>query len=105
MHAGDSSLVCSRDRCGELVARIGVPLADAYLEFLGGYVRDDVLRSRAGRNRQFCGGISSCPPVPICRAGQPRVIRARRVVALLVTLVPAARDQTPAEPPPGAALT
>jgi integrase/recombinase XerD len=35
VHAGDSRPVCSRDRSGELVVRVGVPLAEVYLEFLG----------------------------------------------------------------------
>jgi len=47
VHAGDSSLVCSRGRSGELVARVGVPLADAYLEFLGGRCRPNTVRAAA----------------------------------------------------------
>ena len=47
MHAGDSSPVCSRDRSGALVARVGVPLADAYLEFLGGRCRPNTVRAAA----------------------------------------------------------
>ena len=47
MHAGDSSLVCSRGRSGELVARVGVPLADVYLEFLGGRCRPNTVRAAA----------------------------------------------------------
>ena len=46
MHAGDSSVVCSH-RSGELVARTGVPLADAYLEFLGGRCRPNTVRAAA----------------------------------------------------------
>ena len=46
MHAGDSSLVCS-DRSGALVARTGVPLADVYLEFLGGRCRPNTVRAAA----------------------------------------------------------
>jgi len=38
VHAGDSSVVCSH-LSGELVTRTGVPLADVYLEFLGGRCR------------------------------------------------------------------
>ncbi len=44
MHAGDSSLVCSH-RSGVLVARTGVPLADVYLEFLGGRCRPNTVRA------------------------------------------------------------
>jgi hypothetical protein len=47
VHAGDSSLVCSRDRSEALVARTGVPLVDAYLEFLGGRCRPNTLRAAA----------------------------------------------------------
>jgi len=47
VHAGDSSLVCSRGRSGELVARVGVPLADVYLEFLGGRCRPNTVRAAA----------------------------------------------------------
>ena len=47
MHAGDSSLICSRDRSGELVARVGVPLADVYLEFLGGRCRPNTVLAAA----------------------------------------------------------
>jgi len=46
VHAGDSSVVCSH-RSGELVARTGVPLADAYLEFLGGRCRPNTVRAAA----------------------------------------------------------
>ena len=44
MHTGDSNLVCS-DRSGVLVARTGVPLADVYLEFLGGRCRPNTVRA------------------------------------------------------------
>lgn len=47
MHAGDSSLICSRGRSGELVTRVGVPLADVYLEFLGGRCRPNTVRAAA----------------------------------------------------------
>ena len=47
MHAGDLRPVCSRDRSGGLVARVGVPLADVYLEFLGGLCRPNTVRAAA----------------------------------------------------------
>ena len=47
MHAGDSRPVCSRDRSGELVVRAGVPLAEVYLEFLGGRCRPNTMRAAA----------------------------------------------------------
>jgi len=37
----------SRDRCGELVVRVGVPLADVYLEFLGGRCRPNTVLAAA----------------------------------------------------------
>jgi len=46
VHAGDSNLVCSH-RSGALVARTGVPLADVYLEFLGGRCRPNTVRAAA----------------------------------------------------------
>jgi integrase/recombinase XerD len=46
VHAEDSSLVCS-ERSGVLVARTGVPLADVYLEFLGGRCRPNTVRAAA----------------------------------------------------------
>ena len=36
MRAADLCVVRVRDRSGELAVRLGVPLADVYLEFLGG---------------------------------------------------------------------
>jgi hypothetical protein len=51
VHAGDSSVVCSRDGSGALVARTGVPLADAYLEFLARPVPDQWHRQSRPRPR------------------------------------------------------
>ena len=36
-------VACSRDRSGALVVRVGVPLADVYLEFLGGRSRPNTV--------------------------------------------------------------
>jgi len=36
MDAADVCVVSSRDGRGGLVVRVGIPLADVYLEFLGG---------------------------------------------------------------------
>jgi hypothetical protein len=47
VHTGNSSLACSRDRSGELAAWVGVPLADAYLKFLGGRCRPAIVRAAA----------------------------------------------------------
>ena len=60
MHAGDSSLVCS-DRSGALVARTGVPLADVYLEFLGGRCRPNTVRAAAYDLKVFFTAVAKPP--------------------------------------------
>ena len=40
-------MVRSRDRSGGLVVRVGVPLADVYLEFLGGRCRPNTVLAAA----------------------------------------------------------
>ncbi len=55
---GDSNLVCSRDRSRALVARTGVPLADAYLEFLGGRCRPNTARSARWPSRRVVVGVT-----------------------------------------------
>ena len=47
MHAGGLRPVCSRDRSVGLVARVGVPLAEVYLEFLGGRCRPNTVLAAA----------------------------------------------------------
>ncbi len=47
MHAGDWCLAGWGDRSGELVAQVGVPLADVYLEFLGGRCRPNTVLAAA----------------------------------------------------------
>jgi integrase/recombinase XerD len=61
VHAGDSSLVCSRDRSGALVARTGVPLADVYLEFLGGRCRPNTVRAAAYDLKVFFAVVARAP--------------------------------------------
>jgi hypothetical protein len=61
VHAGDSSLVCSRDGSGALVARTGVPLADAYLEFLGGRCRPNTVRAAAYDLKVFFTVVAKPP--------------------------------------------
>src|SRR5215813_13325840 len=61
VHAGDSKLVCSRDRCGALVTRTGVPLADAYLEFLGGRCRPNTVRAAACDLKVFFTAVARPP--------------------------------------------
>jgi hypothetical protein len=60
VHAGDSSLVCS-GRSGVLVARVGVPLADAYLEFLGGRCRPNTVRAAAYDLKVFFSVVGRPP--------------------------------------------
>jgi integrase len=47
MDAADVCVVSSRDRRGGLVVRIGIPLADVYLEFLGGRCRPNTVLAAA----------------------------------------------------------
>ena len=43
MDAADVCVVSSRDGRGGLAVRIGIPLADVYLEFLGGRCRPNTV--------------------------------------------------------------
>ena len=61
MHAGDLRPVCSRDRSGGLVARVGVPLADVYLEFLGGRCRPNTVRAAAYDLKVFFTVVAKSP--------------------------------------------
>ena len=47
MHAADLRVACSADGGGGLAVRVGVPLADVYLEFLGGRCRPNTVRAAA----------------------------------------------------------
>jgi integrase/recombinase XerD len=47
MDAADVCVVSSRDGRGGLVVRIGIPLADVYLEFLGGRCRPNTVLAAA----------------------------------------------------------
>ncbi len=60
MHAEESGLVCS-DRSGVLVARAGVPLADVYLEFLGGRCRPNTVRAAAYDLKVFFSVVGKAP--------------------------------------------
>jgi integrase/recombinase XerD len=77
VHAGDSSLVCSRDRSGALVARTGVPLADAYLEFLGGRCRPNTVRAAAYDLKVFFAVVAR-PPEQVRPADVLAFITAQR---------------------------
>jgi site-specific recombinase XerD len=77
MHAGDSGLVCSRGRSGELVARVGVPLADTYLEFLGGRCRPNTVRAAAYDLKVFFSVVGK-PPEQVQPADVLAFITAQR---------------------------
>jgi hypothetical protein len=81
VHAGDSSLICSRGRSGKLVARVGVPLADAYLEFLGGRCRPNTVRAAAYDLKVFFLVVGKppeqVPGPPTCWRSSPRSAPAR----------------------------
>ena len=76
MHAGDSGLVCS-DRSGVLVARIGVPLADVYLEFLGGRCRPNTVLAAAYDLKVFFAVVAK-PPEQVRPADVLAFITAQR---------------------------
>ncbi len=76
MHAGDSRPVCSH-RCGELVARTGVPLADVYLEFLGGRSRPNTVRAAAYDLKVFFAAVA-VPPDQVRPADVLAFITAQR---------------------------
>src|SRR6202012_6064835 len=52
--------VCS-DRSGVLVVRVGVPLADVYLEFLGGRCRPNTVRAAAYDLKVFFSVVGKAP--------------------------------------------
>jgi integrase/recombinase XerD len=61
VHAGDLVRACSRDGSGVLVARVGVPLADAYLEFLGGRCRPNTVRAAVYDLKVFFAVVARPP--------------------------------------------
>jgi len=77
VHAGDLRPVCSRDRSGGLVARVGVPLADVYLEFLGGRCRPNTVRAAASDLKVFFTVVSK-PPEQVQPADVLAFITAQR---------------------------
>ena len=74
MHAGDSGLICSRGRSGELVVRTGVPLADVYLEFLGGRCRPNTVRA-AAYDLKVLFSVADKPPAQVQAADVPNFDR------------------------------
>ena len=73
MPAADLCAARSRDRSGELVVRVGVPLADVYLEFLGGRCRPNTVLAAAYDLKVFFTVI----------AGPPDQLRSADVLAFI----------------------
>ncbi len=63
MRVADLCMVRGRDRSGGLVVRVGVPLVDVYLEFLGG-------RCRPNRVLAAAYDLSNLAPVPCAETGR-----------------------------------
>ena len=61
MHAGGSRLAGSGDRSGGLAAGVGVPLADEYLEFLGGRCRPNTVLAATYDLRVFFTVVAKPP--------------------------------------------
>jgi site-specific recombinase XerD len=61
VHAGDLRPVCSRDCSGGPAIWVGVPLADVYLEFLGGRCRPNTVRAAAYDLKVFFAVVGKSP--------------------------------------------
>ena len=61
MHAGDWRLAGSGDRSGGLAVVVGVPLAEVYLEFLGGRCRPNTVRAAAYDLKVFFTVVAKPP--------------------------------------------
>ena len=61
MDAADVCVVSSRDGRGGLVARVGIPLADVYLEFLGGRCRPNTVLAAAYDLKVFFAVVARAP--------------------------------------------
>jgi Phage integrase, N-terminal SAM-like domain len=61
VHAGGSRLAGSGDRSGELAVGAGMPLADVYLEFLGGRCRPNTVLAAASDLRVFFTVVAKPP--------------------------------------------
>ena len=64
MSVADLCVACSRDRSGALVVRVGVPLADVYLEFLGGRSRPNTVLAAAYDLKVFFTVVGTRPLRP-----------------------------------------
>ena len=61
MSVADLCVVSSRDRSGDLVVRVGVPLADVYLDFLGGRCRPNTVLAAAYDLKVFFTVVAKPP--------------------------------------------
>jgi integrase/recombinase XerD len=61
VRAADLCVVRARDRSGGLVVRLGVPLADVYLEFLGGRCRPNTVLAAAYDLKVFFTVVAKTP--------------------------------------------
>jgi integrase len=61
MDAADVHVVSSRDNRGGLVVRVGIPLADVYLEFLGGRCRPNTVLAAAYDLKVFFAVVARAP--------------------------------------------
>jgi integrase/recombinase XerD len=61
VRAAGLCVVCARDRSGGLVVRLGVPLADVYLEFLGGRCRPNTVLAAAYDLKVFFTVVAKTP--------------------------------------------
>jgi integrase/recombinase XerD len=78
MDAADVCVVSSRDGRGGLVVRIGIPLADVYLEFLGGRCRPNTVLAAAYDLKVFFAVVARAPDQ--VRPGQEVRLRTGTVV-------------------------
>jgi integrase/recombinase XerD len=61
MDAADVYVVSSRDNRGGVVVRVGIPLADVYLEFLGGRCRPNTVLAAAYDLKVFFAVVTRAP--------------------------------------------
>jgi hypothetical protein len=61
MDAADVCVISSRDDGGGLVVRIGIPLADVYLDFLGGRCRPNTVLAAAYDLKVFFAVVARPP--------------------------------------------
>ena len=67
MDAAGVSVVSSRDGRGGLVVRVGIPLVDLYLEFLGGRCRPNTVLAAPGVGGTVGGEADQPISMPVIR--------------------------------------